>query len=321
MTIHGFRRPWAVAAVSLLLPLAAACGGPSAHTSSAAGDSGSSQASSGAASSDASASGGLLAVPSDADTATKDAYLEENLIATCMRKQGFSYTPHVEGASDPLAAGEGEDYTLAKQFREKYGFGLYAGAVYPDDPKAPLSKASQAQDDVDARYEASLTPAQRTAYDKALGGVGAAFVKNGSKTTEKPSGCEGAAQRKVEGPPKSQAEIAKETKAQDEVDKENGQALNGDPKLIALAQSYASCLRDQGIPVTTTQPTSIGDMVKFQVSATLPPDGTSHLSKQQALPLLTHEITLAMEDLTCGKAFRAAYFPALKKHPYVGDEG
>ena len=40
------------------------------------------------------------------------------------------------------------------------------------------------------------------------------------------------------------------------------------------------------------------------------------MSKEEALPLLTKDIDIALKDLECGKKFRAAYFPKEKAHPY-----
>ncbi|MGW7572275.1 hypothetical protein ACWGJV_39260, partial [Streptomyces tendae] len=84
---------------------------------------------------------------------------------------------------------------------------------------------------------------------------------------------------------------------------------------------YAGCLTKAGIPVTTTQPTSMGDMVKFQVGDTIPADGILSLDKDEALARLTHEVGLAEKDLECGKKFRAAYFPKHAKHPFESVTG
>ncbi|MGW0953516.1 hypothetical protein ACWDAO_06935 [Streptomyces sp. NPDC001212] len=248
----------------------------------------------------------------------------ENAIAACMKKQGFAYSP--VAPEDPAASWttEGADYDLTKKYRQKYGFGIYSGIVYPNDPQAPGSKASQKDSNhsPNADYVATLTPEQKAAYDKALGGP------PDPKTGEKDwTGCEGSANKEVYGSASVQ-ERSTTTASQNQA---NAQALNGDPKLVALAQSYASCLKQHGIPVTTTQPTSIGEMVKLQSNASAPagagagpvgvsPDGNqvTPLNKDEALPLLTKDIDLAMQDLECGKEFRATYFPEFLKAPASG---
>ncbi|MGI5140905.1 hypothetical protein [Streptomyces sp. CA-106110] len=294
-----------------LLPLLAACG---AETASHSVDGGKPSA----------GSSGQLDVPSDAGADLKKQYLMENAIAACMKKQGFTYTP--VAPEDPAAswATDGADYKLTKKYRQKYGFGIYAGLVYPNDPQAPGSKASQenSTDTPNADYVARLTSEQKAAYDKALGGPPDPKAGGGDKGW---TGCQGAANTQVYGSASPQERSA----ATAEQNQANAQALNGDPKLIALAQSYASCLKAHGIAVTTTQPTGIGDMVKLQAT-TSAPDGAhmgavnsggsplDTMSKDEALPLLTKDIGLAMQDLDYGKEFRAAYFPKFLKNPTSG---
>ncbi|MFE6163309.1 hypothetical protein ACFQ7F_30850 [Streptomyces sp. NPDC056486] len=308
------RRLAATAAVSLL-PLLAACGNDAdTGVESRSSDSGTT----------ADGSSGQLDVPADANADLKKKYLVENAIAACMKKQGFTYAPVApEDPADSWATA-GADYALTKKYRQKYGFGVYAGIVYPNDPAASGRKAAQQDADrtPNADYVDTLTPKQKTAYNKALG------TPPDPKTDEKNwTGCQGEADKKVYGSGSAQERSAT-TAGQNQT---NAQALNGDPKLVELAQSYASCLKKEGVSVTTTQPTGIGEMVKLQALASAPPgaggvvavdeeEGNSQksLSKGEALPLLTKDIQLAMRDLKCGKEFRAAYFPKFLKAPTSG---
>ncbi|MET7493618.1 hypothetical protein [Streptomyces sp900116325] len=301
--MSGSRTVRKLAVAVSLLPLLAACG-----TEAASHSAGDGKAPAGSA--------GQLDVPANAGADLKKQYLMENAIASCMKKQGFAYTP--DPPMDPASswAHDGADYELTKKFRQKYGFGYSAAVVYPDDPQVPGSKAAT-KPSVNAEYVATLTPAQKTAYDKALGGP--PDPKVGEKDW---SGCMGTADKKAYGSASAQERSATAASR----NQANAQALNGDQKLVGLAQSYASCLKRDGIPVTTTQPTSIGEMVKLQAAMSAPvgargsgaaAEGTSEepVSKEEALPLLTKEIDLAMKDLECGKDFRAAYFPKFLKAP------
>jgi hypothetical protein len=294
------------------LPLLAGCGG----SSGAAAPHSTSVADSGTKTADGA---DQLTVPDGVDDATKKQYLLENAIATCMKKQGFTYTPHVAAApkSGSGSGSDGEDYASMKAVLQKYGYGNYSGAVYPDDPMAPGSKAmgpsggkATIPPDDD---EAGFTAAQLKAYDAALNGPPAR-----SKAEEKPGGCSAEAQTQVNGPPLSLAVQKQQQQAEDETNRENGLELNGDAQLVQLAQQYAGCLTAQGITVTTTQPTGIVTMVQKNQGLTVPENHNS-LSKEVALPLLTHEIDLALKDLDCGKKFRAAYYLKEKAHPYWGD--
>ncbi len=320
------RRLAATAAVSLL-PLLAACGND-AGVESRSSDSGTTAA----------GSSGQLDVPADANADLKKRYLLENAIAACMKKQGFTYTPVAPEDPAESWATNGADYALTKKYRQKYGFGVYAGIVYPNDAAASGRTAAQRDSDrtPNADYVNTLTPEQKTAYNKALGGPPDA--KTGQKNW---TGCQGEADKKVYGSASVQ-ERSTTTAGQNQA---NAQALNGDPQLVALAQTYASCLKKEGVTVTTTQPTGIGDMVRLQALASAPPgagglvavdgegrsqdskdskgskdskDSQKSLSKEEALPLLNKDIQLAMRDLKCGKEFRAAYFPKFLKAPTSG---
>jgi hypothetical protein len=304
MPRHTLRKSLLAALAVGVLPLLAACGG-SGDTAA-----GSAAAANGAAKPVGGA--GQLAVPDGTDDETKKSYLMENAIAACMKKQGFSYTPHV--ATPPAAPSgsvDGEDYALAKKSREKYGFGFYAAAVYPDDPKAGGKFGGKtpfpADDD-----QTGLTPAQLKAYDVALTGPPAK-----SKAEEKPGGCDNEGRILAYGPPLSAAAEEKAEDARKEKNRADGLALNGDTQLVQLAQEYAACLTAQGIPVSTTQPTGMATMVRLDIGKALPEHHT--LTREAALPRLTQDISVALKDLECGKEFRAAYFPKEKASPYYGD--
>ncbi|MFJ7078484.1 hypothetical protein [Streptomyces sp. NPDC098781] len=256
---------------------------------------------------------GELAVPADADPETKKRYLLQNALASCMKKAGFTYQPFVPPKSLVAKAIDGSDYALAKEYRQKYGFGIFASVVYPGAPGTSSTDGKQESQDPNADYISKLTPAQQTAYHEALSGASG----NGPMDMGQ-GGCKKKAWESVEGPLKP-GQLVGATNPKDA--RADEQALNGDPQLVELAQSYASCLRGHGIKVTTTQPTGIGDTATRSVSAKLPATGLTGMSKETALPQLTQEIKTALQDLECGKEFRAAYFPKLKKHPRAGGKG
>lgn len=299
-----------VAALAIAaLPLTTGCGG----SSDASGTSDSDVTSAASSAGKAADGAGQLAVPDGTDDNTKKMYIEQNALAACMKKQGFTYTPHVAtAASDGPSGQSGEDYALAKKFRQKYGFGTYAASAYPDDPifKSAGAKGGKAvpPDDGDQK---GFTAAQLKAYDTALNGPPAK-----SKAEEKLGGCSAEARIEAYGPELSAKEAQKEQAAGEERNRANGLALNGDSQLVRLAQEYAACLRAEGIPVSTTQPTGMAAMVQADITSQLPEH--HDVSREEALPLLTKEIPVALKDLECGKDFRAAYFPKEKAHPYWG---
>jgi hypothetical protein len=304
-----------VLAISLL-PLLTACGGSGDESGASSGSAAGSGANA-ANDSTTNADGAVqLTVPDGVDDDTKKLYLTENTIAACMKKQGFTYTPHVGTPGDDTVAGlNAEDYAAGKKSREKYGFGNYAALVYPDDPKAPFGNGGGRQggkvlDPVD-NDEKGFTDAQKKAYSAALSGPPAK-----SKAEEKLGGCELEGSVAANGPALSADEEKKAWDAKVEENRANGLELNGDAQLVQLAQEYAACLKGQGIPVTTTQPTGMSDMVRLNQEVS---EDHFSLTKEEALPLLTKEIDLSLKDLECGKKFRAAYFPKEKAHPYWGN--
>ncbi|WP_432043565.1 hypothetical protein [Streptomyces cadmiisoli] len=233
-----------------------------------------------------------------------------------MRAKGFTYTPRVEGSEAAQLPIDGQDYDLAKEFRGKYGYGAtHAKVVYPDDANAHGSRAYKEKYETspDRAYLDPLSPAQKRAYDAEFG----LALVDGKKTTL--PGCHKDAYEKAYGPEKSRAEHERESAANEEKHRQAQQALDGDPTLVSLAQEFASCLRDEGIAVTATQPTAIGDMVKFQMNSR--GGDVDTVDTETARAKLAQEIGIALKDLECGKKFRAAYFPKLAKNPLNGVTG
>ncbi|ELP68263.1 hypothetical protein STRTUCAR8_04948 [Streptomyces turgidiscabies Car8] len=301
-----------------LLPILAACGGSDGKSDTGSTSANGASGANAANDSTTNADGAVqLNVPDDADDDTKKLYLSENTIAACMKKQGFTYTPHVAsgGGQDAVAELDAEDYAAGKKAREKYGFGTYAAAVYPDDPQAPFGNGGgrlggKVVGPVD-NDEKGFTDAQKNAYEAALMGS-----PSKSKGREELGGCELAGSVAANGPAKSAEEEKKAWDAKVEENRANGLALNGDTQLVQLAQEFATCLKGQGLPVSTTQPTGMADMVRRDQQV---PENARSMTKEEALPLLTKEIDISLKDLECGKKFRAAYFPKEKAHPYWGE--
>jgi hypothetical protein len=318
MPTNALRSSLITALAAGMLPLLAACAGSGGSGVKTGAAESASTAGSGSKTTTTADGATQLTIPDGTDDETKKRYIYENALAVCMKKQGFTYTPHAaEQSGTSFGDGDGKDYAAAKTYRQKYGFGYYSRAVYPDDPNVVGRKLKGAGAGAADNDETGLTAAQKKAYATALSGPAAAKV-NG---VEKLGGCELNAQTAAYGPALSAAEQKKQAEAKAEKNRQAGQALNGDAGLVQLAQSYAGCLRDQGITVSTTQPTGLPDMVRFQVGDQIGEHGISSLSKEAALPKLAKEIDLALKDLECGKAFRAAYFPKFDANPYYSDAG
>ncbi|MGV9777575.1 hypothetical protein [Streptosporangium sp. NPDC003464] len=205
----------------------------------------------------------------------------ENVIATCMKQKGFSYTPSV---SRPKRSDAGTgDYAAMKEARGKYGFGVFSAFVYPD----PAAK----QDPDPNRATIDSLPAnKRQAYTKTMNEcrVDALRQVNGLKVTSLDDYHE---------------QMSKEI---ERIDKD----LDGDPMLVELAAPFAECLRSKGERVTSARPLALGGRgleVWYEQLEKLRKAGK--VTAEAARPYLAKEIKSALADLECGKDFYAAFIP------------
>ncbi|GAA1991254.1 hypothetical protein [Catenulispora subtropica] len=281
---------------------------------------GSGGTSSGAPSAAGNTGDGTLAIPADTDAEMKKSYQLQNAIAVCMRGKGFAYQawiPKPTAADSPID--DEADYDASKAVLAKYGYGAYAQYVYPNDPNVPGHV--DVPQDPNTAARGALDAAQQKLWDTTLVGDSSMIKQRGTKFD--PNSCTGQAMAKVypnQPDPAAASSAAHADAVRAGQDRQN---LNGDPALVALAQSYANCLRGKGITVSSTQVTEIRTALRFQYfgeaarHAHDAPGG--HLDVATATPLLTAEIQASLADLDCGRAFRAAYLPKLKQFP--GAEG
>ncbi|MEU6999573.1 hypothetical protein [Nonomuraea sp. NPDC046570] len=234
--------------------------------------------------------------------------LMESSIATCMKQAGFKYVPNVGRDEQPssteagLAAG---DYATMKADRAKYGFRVFSGLAYPDDPGSGALVADFGADP-NWKITQALSDKQTKAYEKA---------------TDR---CHAKAARKVLGKDvkdwRDQANQAAEL-----VDKLTARELDGDAKVIALAQTMAGCLNAKGYRIPAARPSAVAGAMAATFTAereallakqygaetasskgvTLVPD----LPAEEAQVVLRREIKAALDDLECGKEFYPVFAP------------
>ncbi|MGP3933207.1 hypothetical protein [Nonomuraea sp. KM88] len=224
--------------------------------------------------------------------------------ADCMKQKGFKYVPYVKPEEEPSEEERKRnsgDYQAMRQYRKKYGFGVFSEFVYPKEIglSAAMAEAEE-YPDPNAKVVASLSQAQMRAYRKAQD----ACVSQAAKQAlglEIESNIDYFNQSGL---------TKKRLLARD---------LDGDPGLTELATSMATCLKSKGYTISDTKPTALDSRGKrtFQEQATAlarkqkgdkgspRPD----LTPQQAKPYLTKEIKAALDDLECGKDFYPAYVP------------
>jgi hypothetical protein len=239
----------------------------------------------------------------------------ENRTADCMTEKGFRYVPFVEPITrDELGRFAGPPSVLespndVRAFREKYGFGVFAKLVHPDDPVL----SPPAVRNPNSAVRDALDPARRQAYDDALNGSGDYPKTEAARrnSTWKP-GCSARAWTEVFGDGKHDEAASKDARRA-------YAAFQTDPEIVAAAQEYADCLRGRGYEVITTRPGQIeGAMSEAAMDGRLPartgPDGAevpvggavtaavagdTKLSVDEARAGLQAEIKAALTDLDC----------------------
>jgi hypothetical protein len=305
----GRRLAAAVIGTALLLPSLAACAGEVETTQSGAARGASDPAESGAS--------GSGNPGSKQQQSIELRRKEENLIAACMRKSGFTYVPHVPEEMLHPAAQRRTDYAALKTFRSKYGFGSFAVVVYPGDPNV----APAAADDPNAATADRLSGTQKAAYERALYG-------NDRSKGAMVGGCIGDAVKAVDPAAWKRAEF--QHKTIDRAAKANGGAVSSndvddtlcgaDPgcaqlnsrkaELKPLEGPYAACLRGKGYAVEAvgdiTQAASATVSARFDKLNTSTDPFKPQVDPAIARTELKNEVKVALEDLECGKDYLVA---------------
>ncbi|MET7336320.1 hypothetical protein [Nonomuraea sp. NPDC005650] len=243
-----------------------------------------------------SSSGGTEAsVSPSADPANKQRENQAQL-ASCMKGKGFTYHPVVSMPELPDAIKQemSGDYQGMRKYREKYGFGFAASFVYPNDGVGRVARQradGDTGDDPNAKVIAGLPKQQREAYFNAMSACTLELI---NKATGKNL-------KSMDEAAKAQSQMLEQIISRE---------IDGDPKLVELADAFADCLKGKGYRVASQRPSEV---VRSTEAAFMTEFGK--LAQQRtttaddARPLLRREIKAALDDLECGKEFYAAYRP------------
>ncbi|MET9336800.1 hypothetical protein [Nonomuraea sp. NPDC003804] len=223
----------------------------------------------------------------------------QQIMADCMKQQGFKYIPFVR-PSQPKP--DRTTYEGMTAYRQKYGFGVFAMHVYPKDPLAGGAEAEIAENP-NNKIMMNLNSSQLASYRKAektcLGKAAKEVLDKDVTSTDHAVDLLNAASARLEAT-----------------------EIDGDPELVVLAGDFADCLTAKGVKVSSTKPTALarrgtdafwaesnklGDQ-QFPDRA----DGHSYtpeLTAAQARSYLDREVKAAMQDLECGKEFYTRFAP------------
>lgn len=252
--------------------------------------------------------------------AEQDSVKIENLVADCMKAQGFTYVAHPTKYDDPAddgtMAGRGDPsqapYDALKSYREKYGFAIYGRDVFPTDPNVGNKPEEPNPNNA---IRTALDPAQQDAYDKALHGVSMGELTHAKAQAQAgqgydmgDGGCSRKASEQVHPP---EPEKPRDPAA-DAAYAQLMQDFYTDPKLLEASQAYGACLRQQGFQVDSTKPGTIESTVQqiIMVERSALPEKIDATVAQQGL---RKEITASLADLECGKDYLAQAKPFMEK--------
>ncbi|WP_433520036.1 hypothetical protein ACQP2T_30195 [Nonomuraea sp. CA-143628] len=242
----------------------------------------------------ASSSGTQPSAAPSADPANQQRQNQAQL-ATCMKGKGFVYHPIVSLPELPEAVKQemSGDYSAMRKYREKYGFGMAASIVYPNEGVGRMARKigdGDGSDDPNAKVIAGLSKPQQEAYFKAMEAC----------TLEMINKATGKKLKSTQEAAKAQSEMLEQIISRE---------IDGDPKLVELTGAFADCLKSKGYRVTSRRPSQIVRSGEEPFLKELGEFGRQNPTADQARPMLRREIKAALDDLECGKEFYAVYRP------------
>jgi hypothetical protein len=149
----------------------------------------------------------------------------EELVVTCMKKEGFEYTP--EGLNVPADAIDSSANREA--FVKKYGYGV--STLVPQRAKGAKSP--------NEAYVAKLSKADRRAYNIALTGLDPDKPNPASSTGPDTKSCFGKVQTQLFG------DIAKLTAFSGKIE-DLQKRINADPKVVKAVREWSACMKKAG---------------------------------------------------------------------------
>jgi hypothetical protein len=215
----------------------------------------------------------------------------ENRIGECMRAQGFQYQP-----VDPFAAQQaitGKARITDEEFTKQFGYGI----------STLLGKGNQ-QSDPNERIRASLSPADRAAYDRALGGdnPGVTFAEAvDAGDFSELGGCTKEASDAAFGGAATLNALVERLDGLDE-------RIIQDQRMVKANEKWSACMQEKGYRYE--EPDAIdedlGERFRGIVGAGIRPGATtipagSSFDRAALTALQEEEVRIANADLACEK--------------------
>ncbi len=236
----------------------------------------------------------------------------EELVAECMVKEGFEYTPNTQNGgmvSMDSEDSEGPEWGTV-EFAKEYGYGI---VNFPGREEAPGPDTEYV--DPNQEYIDSLSESEQTAFYEALSGPGlseeqwAELEESGEGYSPELSeqGCYGKAQLEIQketgsaGDPWQDPEFAELFEAMGAVGSEVYDVENLAPEMVAVNEEWAACMAPDFSEFTSPMET---EMLMYEEYNTLSmPDGETgeykEPSKKDTDAFAAREIKVATADYTC----------------------
>lgn len=252
------------------------------------------------------ASGGNLSEEEQTRRFNEQQKKQQEIIAACMTKEGFEYTPFTGGSSISFG-NDGQWDPDSRAWVEKYGY----GAVNSPWQEESDARATEPPEDPNQKYVTALSESEQRAYYETLSGKSpdpAELSEGGSYEWKwEEAGCQGKAQHEVMGEdPWQKDEFAS---LRDRMSK-FWEDMQNAPEMKALDAKWAACMKDAGEPGFAKQgdaaqsiydaQNKIYEAVYGDGSKPVDPATTSDPSKSPEMKELgERELVLAKKDFEC----------------------
>jgi hypothetical protein len=237
----------------------------------------------------------------------------ENAIADCMKQQGFKYVPFVEeyeSSDSPrfryaYASSLLEPEDKVRQWRKKYGFGLAAAVLFPNDSQVAPPKERV---NPNKAITEALDPARLKAYNKAL--LGSEVKAGDLEAKDVPA--------QVKKHDKDVADYKKSCSGKQSVDDSAGQGnpaktaanhrlvvkFKNDPAVESATEKYGTCMKGRGHKIAglNSTPSSISEAAKNDGKGSGPQPVGEESAESYTKPTqrdLDKEVKVAPDDLEC----------------------
>ncbi|MGR4010882.1 hypothetical protein [Leucobacter sp. 1207-22] len=236
----------------------------------------------------------------------------EELVAECMTKEGFEYTPSKSGGgmvimnSEDEGESEGPEWG-SLEFAKEYGYGIVNWPGMDDAPEEPEDPS--AYEDPNEDYVNSLSESEQAAYYETLYGAGpdeSEINEDGSYEYRwQDSGCQGWAQNEINesnggvNAAFEDPEFAELFTEMNEVHMPFYDDTQASPEVQALNTSWNACMTKAGISEFAS-PNSVFEVLNNEYYALMPEDGDmSKADKGEVDKFQAREIETAVADITC----------------------